>query len=525
MQPAITTIKDLVQSAGNSGLNALLLKDGDSYSEISYKQQLEAVETLARCFIALGIRKGDKIGIMSENRAEYHTVYLAVTCIGAVIVPVSILWEPPELIAVAQNSDMRLIFASQNYIGKIAQMQPKVPHLEQVVCFEPLQEFQKETYHYYPQFLEKWSTDVVSRIDVFSHVSVQPDDIAEILFVSYKLGVLLSHRALISNVEGLFRALDGGKEAGKKLMMIIPYSHLYPSVFAVLLSMRAGWSVLPTATARMDHILKMVKETRPNYIALVPLLLERMHMRLEGRIKRKNRSLEDLGLQDLDAVFVAGVKCPEDLIAQVEDLGLIVLEGYGLSEMAPFISMGTVQRHRCGSVGPALPNVELKIANPDAGGNGEILARGDNTMSGYYKLPACEEGTVPGSVFIDAEGWLHSGDIGRVDDDGFLYITGRSRNIIVSKGGTNIYPSDIEERLLESPLIKKVKVVPRWDEVNGQHPFALITIEKDALQVKDPLTGNVITRNPAEAVKEEINNFMGKLAAYKIPKNFEIIEE
>jgi len=308
-------------------------------------------------------------------------------------------------------------------------------------------------------------------------------------------------------------------------MMLIPFSHLYPTVFGIILPLMAQLTLVTAPTPRMDHILRLIKETEPHSIILVPLLLERLYNRLEGRIKRKGQSLSTLGLHHMESIFVAGVKCPEEVIRHVEDIGLPVLEGYGLSEMAPFITMSRLNKRRIGSVGVALPNVEVKIEMRDTEGNGEILARGPNMMSGYYKQELSSKDWLQhGGVYVDAEGWLHTGDIGRCDPDGFIFITGRIRNIIVSKGGTNIYPRDIEKKLMENPLISRALVVLKWDEINGEYPFAYIWPNVDRLAALKGIEKEKLTEPEiGEIIKSELENLSGKIAAYKIPKSFEIV--
>lgn len=520
------TINDLLKhaEAGRPENDALTIKEEDTYKTLSYKELSRSVHQLGNGLTALGIKKGDKVALMAENRAEWAIVYLAVTTIGAVIIPVSILWEPPELATLFNKGDVRFVFTSGKYIDKIDAAVPNVSPVEQVVCFDcPPGHGEKSTG--FAALLESGEQMLSDRVDHVSDAVIEPGDIAEILFVSSTMGVMLSHGAIVSNVAGLFGTLKFEEATGKKMMMIIPFSHLYPTVFGILLPLMARWTSVTCAFARMDHILRMVKETSPHFIVLVPLLLDRMYTRLKGRLKKKTTDM--LGLGQLESIFVAGAKCPEDLIAGVQDLGFTVLEGYGVSEMAPFITMSTLEHHCPGSVGKPLCNVKIKLLDKDKQGNGEILARGPNMMSGYYRYNEDEAGKggeetygpgaakSEGRIYIDQDGWLHTGDIGRLDEDGFLYITGRSRNIVVNKGGTNIYAKDIENVLLESPLISGVKAVPGWNDVTGEYPYVFICAKR----------GNLTDRELDEAIKKELEELSGKIAAYKIPKAFKIVDE
>ncbi|MGE5340771.1 MAG: AMP-binding protein [Candidatus Omnitrophota bacterium] len=511
---SINTIKDLIDHLKHtpSDKKALIVKDEATYSELTYGQLREWVTHLANGLLKMGIRKGDKIGIMAENRLEWPVVYLAVTAIGAVIAPISILWEQTEIQSLTERGELRMIVTSEKYLEKILNLMPTVSHLKTVVCFDS----QHPSAIHFDAILELGRKIMDEGIDLYSTASIAPEDPAEILFVSSTIGVTLSHRALLANMKGLFHTLDADRHPDIKTLMMIPFSHLYPTMFGILLPLAAQWTVITTGFVRMDWIFKLLKETEPDHIVLVPLLLERLSNRLAARNRKNLPASQIPGFQRVTAIFVAGVKCPEAIIANVEELGIPVLEGYGVSEMAPFITMSTLNRHRPGSVGIPLANVEVKIHHPDAEGNGEVLARGPNMMDGYYR----PDGNPPemvdaGYTYVDDEGWLHTGDIGRMDSDGFLYITGRLRNIIVTRGGTNVYPREIENVLQHSPLISRVKVVGKWDDATGEYPFALIHPSPDMVSddaIKD-------------AIKNELEGLAGKLGAYKIPRGFEIVNE
>ncbi len=513
------TIRDLLLMAANlrPHQEILRIKEDDLYQKLTCKELAESVRELGNGLLRLGVKKGAKIGIMAENRQEWPIVYLAVTSIGAIITPISILWEKPELEKLANTGHLSFIFTSRIYLDKITAIQPLVPSLQQVICFDTLPTDAAQIP--FSQITESGQKSMREGNDLFATLQVNSEDIAEILFVNCTLGVQLSHRAMLANVEGIYNALDINGAIGKKSLLLLPYSHLYPTVFGILLPLLAPWTTITAATARMDHILRIIKETEPHYIFLVPLLLDRFYTRLSGRLKKGEKTLATLGFEHVEWVFTAGAKCPKDLIVKVNELGLRVLEGYGVSEMAPFITMNTPAKFRPGSVGKPLPNVELMIQYPDGAGNGEVTAQGPNMMTGYYNLAEANEAQKAlGRTVIDEKGWLHTGDIGRIDEDGFLHITGRSRNILVSKGGTNIYPVEIEAALLKSPYIAGVMVVARWDEINGEYPYAYIQAERKT-------TATLSDEELHFHIQETLKGLTGQLAAYKIPRDFKMVSD
>lgn len=511
------TIQDLITKTEKSILEKdLIIIEKDKEKKIySYKEIFEEVKLLSFKLIKMGIKKGDKIGLLSENRKEWIITYLSVTSIGAVIIPVSILWEN-ELTNIVSKGDIKVFFTSSLYLEKILSINSK--NLRYIINFDTLKESNKtfKNIYEYNSIIIKTIEDGENHNKVFDQIYINPEDTAEILFVSGNLGVELSHKSIIANISGVTNTLYPEIGDDRKLMTIFPFSHLYPTVFGVLLPIYMGWSLITIDTGRMDRIIKLIKATNPNYILMVPLLLERFINRL--KMKLVKNSFLTLGLQKIDFIFVAGVKCPENLLLEAHEIGLTVLEGYGVSEMSPFISLNTQENYKNGSVGKPLKNVKIKIINSDKDNIGDLLARGPNMMKGYYNKNIDKKNYIKhGALVMDENGWIHTGDRGYIDKDGYLHITGRSRKIIVTKGGTNIYPEEIEAKLIKSPYISNVKVVSHSDTFNGEYPFAEIELDKKHCSHS--------SENIEILIQNEIEKLSGEIAIYKIPKSFRIINK
>ncbi|TYB32223.1 MAG: long-chain fatty acid--CoA ligase [Candidatus Mcinerneyibacterium aminivorans] len=201
-------------------------------------------------------------------------------------------------------------------------------------------------------------------------------------------------------------------------------------------------------------------------------------------------------------------------------LGINVYEGYGLTETSPVVATGNPVHHKVGSVGLPLVNVDVKIENPDEEGNGEVLVKGESVMKGYYKLPEKTE------EVLDDEGWFHTGDIGYIDDEGYLFITGRLKNVIVNKSGKNIYPEEIENKILKSEYVDEVVVISQKDEDKNEYPYAVIHPNMEAIS-------SLETEKNKTYSNEDIKNLIGKemakaiekLPYYKKPSGFEISYE
>jgi len=228
-----------------------------------------------------------------------------------------------------------------------------------------------------------------------------------------------------------------------------------------------------------------------------------------------------LGVGKLRFFVSGGGPISKETIDGMEALGLVTYQGYGLTEASPVISSCCPAHNKPGSVGLPLSNVEVRIDNPDENGSGEILARGPAIMLGYYGMPEKTR------EVIDAEGWLHTGDIGRTDRDGYLYITGRLKNIIVTKGGKNIYPEEIENLLSASPLLSEVVVVVgRLDRDGGEYPHAIVYPDPELLASYQAEKGGALSDEEVQGlVRAEIQKCTAGAAVYKIPHAFEVSRE
>jgi len=227
-----------------------------------------------------------------------------------------------------------------------------------------------------------------------------------------------------------------------------------------------------------------------------------------------------LGLEHLRFFVSGGGPIAKEVIDGMEALGLPTYQGYGLSEHSPVVASCCPPANRPGSVGLPLVNARVRIAESDANGNGEILVRGPAVMSGYLGMPQKT------AEVLDAEGWLHTGDIGKLDTDGYLYITGRLKNIIVTSGGKNIYPEEIENLLAASPLLAEVVVIGRRGAQGGEEPHAIVHPNADAIAAMEKERGSAFDDEELrKLVGAEIRRCTAGIAGYKAPHTFEVSRE
>ena len=555
----VHSVREMVDSFRPDRLDcpALNMKRGDSYWTLDYRGLQEHVRSLGTALLADGVRAGDRVGLISENRSEWVITYLAVTCIGAVIVPFDILLKREELTAVARASGARMVFTSSEYLAKVTAVCTELGGSGKLVLFDgpgpapapatpwPLR--------WFGAFVEWGRAARAAGRDLYAAATVQPDDLAALIFTSGTTGtpkgVMLSHRNLVENGDGVQMTTPLGP--GDNWIIVLPFHHTYPTSMGVFTPLLTYGMITSVPSMKTNVLVGIMKETGATCVPAMPLLIEKIYKGVLANVKTRPlpvrllfavmsavssfffktfhlrigrilfRSVaRQLGVEKLRFFVSGGGPISKETIDGMEALGLITYQGYGLTEASPVISSCCPAHNRPGSVGLPLTNVEVRIDAPDANGNGEILARGPSIMLGYLDMP---EKT---AEVVDADGWLHTGDLGRQDADGYLYITGRLKNIIVTKGGKNIYPEEIENLLSASPLLSEVVVVGRLDDEGGEHPHAIVYPDPEVLAAHEAEKGRPLDDDEVRAlVRAEIQRCTAGAAVYKIPHGFEVSRE
>ncbi|TLS77372.1 long-chain fatty acid--CoA ligase [Mariprofundus erugo] len=453
-------------------------KDGQ-YLSITYAQLASQVRYLACGLIRSGIKPGDRIAILMENRPEWAVIDYAILAVGAITVPLYCSYRPQDISYVLNDSGAIAAFVSG---GKL--IQDLLTAVEHSPAIRHIYSIEK---HHHPMVspmvsLEGGELDDASLSRRMS--AVDRNTLATLVYTSGTTGnpkgVMLSHGNIITNLESVPAVIDiHSGRSGDRLLSFLPLAHALERTGSHFLAYSFGLSV--AFAERPETVAKNMQESRPTLMIAVPRMLEVIRSRILAHAKnqpllhrtlfysyvhlaakRNNSMLAKLFLPLLDklvgekirqrfggrlrALISGGAPLGVELTEFFESIGLPVLEGYGLSESAPLISVNPMQDRRAGSVGLAAKGVEIKIA-----ADGEILARGANIMAGYWKNRKA-------SKEVLQDGWLHTGDIGTLDSDGYLRITDRKKDIIVTSGGENIAPQRIEQLLLEDDMIDQVVV-------------------------------------------------------------------
>ena len=468
----------------------LLYKENGRYVPVSSQEFYERVRAFSAGLRGLGFVPGDKLAILSENRPEWITTDFATLAAGGVTVPIYPTLMPEHIRYILDDSETKIVLVSTaGQRAKIEEIRASLPRLTHVltleepapagtVSFARLMEDGRKKDAADPEAYEK------------TVAAVRPDDVASIIYTSgttgLPKGVMLTHRNFFSNSKALDAVTDFNHT--DTILSFLPLSHVLErmTTFSFLYK---GCTIAYAES--IDTVAQNLVEVRPTIMVSVPRLFEKLYARIMdsilagSAIKKKmffwalqggldasrkaqkqtaaifprnslrlrlaqklvfSKILEKTGGR-VKFFVSGGAPLSRDIAEFFHAIGLVILEGYGLTETAPVIACNTFTKLRFGTVGPPVPGVSVKIA-PD----GEILVRGENVMKGYLKKEADTSEALAG-------GWLHTGDVGHLDAEGFLIITDRKKDLIVTAGGKNVAPQPIENRLRESPFIAQSIVV------------------------------------------------------------------
>jgi len=439
------TMPELIGRMGEWGERELFLHtDGFDIRSWSYGRAIATARRVVALLGRKGVAPGDRVMLWAPNSPEWATTFLGCFLAGVVPVPIDLRFRPPFLREVASQTEASLLFITQARTNPLSGIQ--------AIALESLEE----------------TLEGVGG-EAFQPAQPSADDMAEIVYTSgttaHPRGVVLTHRNLMSELEAFQPVVP--TEPEYRFLSVLPLSHIFEQMGGLLLPISRGGTVIYPATVRPSTLLRVLRREHPNAMMVVPRFMEL----LQDRILREIRSrppvelafralltlsphlpltarrwlfrpvLRDLG-GCLKYLVSGGAPLDPGLEAFWESVGMIVLQGYGLTETASAVTCTRVGDTRLGSVGKPLSNQEIRLA-----ADGEILVRGENVTPGYYRRP-----DLTADAFED--GWLKTGDVGFLDSDGYLYIRGRKKEMIVTSSGVNVYPEDVERVLNQLPGVR-----------------------------------------------------------------------
>ncbi len=451
-------------------------------STLSYSDVARKIDKIHIIFQKTGIVPGDKIALIGRNSSNWAVAYLATITYGAVLVPILPDFKPDNVHHIVNHSDSTVLFTGEPIWENLDEAQ-----MRGVKCIISLTDF--SILHENTPFSVK---DIRKKVDAFfaekypkgfsaSNISyfkdTNPEDVCIINYTSgttgFSKGVMLPYRSMWSNMyfaQGVIPLNPGDKQVS-----ILPLAHAYGAAFEFLFQVTRGCHVhFLTRNPSPKIILEAFDEIKPRVVLAVPLIIEKIYKKnilealkrpslklllrvpiIDRRIKNEiNKKLSSTFGGNFIEVIIGGAALNPEVEAFLRDIGFKYTVGYGMTECGPIITYDSWENTRLYSAGKAVVNMEVKIDSEDPQNIvGEILVKGDNVMLGYYKN---EEAT---RQAIDPEGWLHTGDLGIIDNDGYLFIKGRSKNMLLGPNGQNIYPEEIEAQINNLPYVQESLVI------------------------------------------------------------------
>lgn len=485
-------------------------------------------DLLARQLVAWGAEPGVAVALAGENCPEWGVAAFGIYACGATLVPIDARLTPGEMRNILNRSGARLLIASRRLLQAVEEAATDLPLLR-IVCLE----------------------DMVSDERLESAASLppappgvcRPDGVALVSFTSGTTGepkgIVLTHRNIAANVEAACGAFACGPT--DRFVSLLPLNHLFEHTVGFMLPFRQGASVTYIRSINPRTVLAAIRSCEATLCLIVPAVARLFYKRatlrigelpawrrvlfrsLYGVARLAGRAGIPLGPVILGNVgrhfgssmrqFVCGGAPLEQEVAEFFGcVGLPILQGYGLSEAGPVVSSNVPGANRVGSVGRPLPGVEVRIEPCDGfePGTGEVLVRGPNVMQGYFEAPEATAATL-------RDGWLRTGDLGWVDRDGYLYICGRLKDVIIGESGKNIYPPEIEQELAGCPSVKEVCVVGRrvGQEAGATEEVVAVIVPADELAESAGDEEQV-----AEVIVRDLKAACRRLAEYKRPRRF-----
>ncbi|MBN8625034.1 MAG: long-chain fatty acid--CoA ligase [Planctomycetes bacterium] len=398
---------------------------------------------------SLGLAKGDRLAFLSPNRYEWIAVDLAVLSVGAVHVPVHNSLSGPQMRYQIVDAGAKVVLLSgEEQAAKLAACEPPPSDFE-YAALDPVAT--KLAGAAPRQLFNLAPSPTDAEIDAWLDSAgreIAPDDVATILYTSGTTGepkgVMLSHRNITSNAEAIVIGFGGAQE--ERRLNLLPFSHIFART-CDLYCWLVGGSEMALADAPQTAI-ENCAEFAPRILNAVPYFYERVMRKIvEVGMADEQGILQGVMGGNIHYCCSGGAPLPEHIAKFFNDRGMLLVSGYGLTETSPVITMNTPEVHKHGTSGRAIDGIEMRIAD-----DGEILTRGPHVMLGYWNKPA-----ETAEVLVD--GWFHTGDLGTIDEEGYLRITGRKKEIIVTTGGKKVAPALLEAKLTADPLIRQACIV------------------------------------------------------------------
>lgn len=468
---------------------------------VSYSEFLEMSRALSRALCDLGVKKGDRVGLMLPNCPEYAIGFFGLLGAGAVATQLNPLYVGRELEHILGDSGTETAIVHPSVYRRIKEVQPRTP-LRRVICSDEPEGGLEEG----DLLLE----DVLSSASgAPPEVWIDPgEDLASLQYTSGTTGVskgaMLTHANLLGGIKQTMDLLiedPGAFPENGKVVAVAPFFHIFGMTMVLLFGIRMGWNLLTVERFKPDVVMEMIRDEKPVMVPGVATVFIALH---------NYPGMEHYGLDEVLLYTSGGASVPTELLRSFERrTGRPIWEGYGLSEGAPATFNTYLRGPVPGSIGVPIPGTDARIVDVESGERelppgepGELLIKGPQVMKGYWKMPG-ETRKV-----LSEDGWLHTGDIVRMDEDGYLYVVDRKKELI-NASGYKVYPREVEEVLYEHPDVVEAVVIGVPDPYRGETVKAFVVRKEGSTLTEEAL----------------ISHSRKRLAAYKVPKVVEFREE
>ena len=526
----LETIKDvLTRAARESGpRTALRFKRNGAWCTYTYQDLKHRAQQVAAICEKVGVNPGDRVALYCENSPEWVEIYFGIVSFGAIVVPVDAKLREQEIKHIFHDCRVSAVFTSARNASAFQDLTESLPHLHSAILLDvpagtPSEFGELKIYSY-----ESLRTGPLD-LKAFSRNDPSAADPASFIYTSgttgRQKGAVLTHANFLANVRSCMKAIDVHQT--DNFILILPLHHSFAFTTSLLLPMFVQCEV--SLVENLKTIKTNMQEVSPTVMLAVPLLLEKMLARIQDGIEKKKtaRFLYKAGLAKLIGkkihrelggalrlIISGGAPINPDVLRNWSRLGFSIVEGYGITETAPVLSLNPLQKPRIGTVGLPLPDVEIKIENAGPDGSGEIVIKGPNVMQGYYNNPAATEECL-------RDGWFYSGDLGYFDEAGYLVISGRKKSLIVNREGKNIYPEEVEQQIHKSPAILECLVLGYREpgETSGERVGLIVVPDQEFFDAMETSEKRSISEDEIETfVRAEVRRLVQALSDYKRPR-------
>lgn len=510
---------------------------------ISYKRFYSNVMSLGTALLDLGL-EGEKIAIAGANSYKWCLSYMTVVCGAGVAVPTDKELPFADIKSILEVSEAKAIIFDAKFGKKLLEHRDELP--EDLILISMEQKTDADGILSLDSLVEKGGLLVADGYMDYVLKEVNGNKLTVLLFTSGTTGmskaVMLSAENICSDIRSIMGIVH--INYGERILSVLPMHHTYECTVTFLCCVYGGVTICFSDGLR--YVAKNLQEYKPNILIVVPLMLEKFYGRIRKAMDKERGAAVKVNVGhalskiasavgvDASGFFFGKIKeafggnirmiisgaagVEPEILKNLNKYGINTFQGYGLTECSPIIICNSDREHKNDSIGKALPNVEIMLSNCDENGVGEICVKGPMVMLGYYKDEAATRAS------FDMDGWFHTGDLGRVDKDGYYYICGRCKSVIVTRNGKNVYPEELEALLTKEDAVKECIVSGAEDEKGSTVVFARIFPDTKAIMSMNG-NRNVDEDDINKAVSEAVKNVNSEVVSYKMIKRFEIVSK